>query len=227
MQNFSFFQFLKIILLFIIIPVKAQFNFPDTIMVCSTSLVPIEMDLDASTLNLLSDIQNTTFSPLTLGDDFFSDTIDIGFNFTFYGHQYSHCLLSSNNFISFDTSYVSASSPYTISNALPDTTNNANAKKLRNTILAPWQDIQPNAGGLLDYATVGTSPNRVFVVRWFDVPMYQCVTSYFSSAILLYENGNKIETHIVDKPNCTWNNGLAIHGLQNKTGSIAEIVNDP
>ncbi len=196
-------------------------------MVCDNNLVLIEMDLDSNTVNLLADIQNTTFTTVSLGDDNFSDSIDLGFTFTFYGYNYSSCILSSNNFISFDTSFASQSSPYTISNTLPDASNNINASKLKNTILAPWQDIQPNAGGLLNYATVGTSPNRIFVVRWFDVPMYLCNNLFYSSAILLYENGNKIETHIVNKPDCTWNNGLAIHGLQNKTGSIAEIITDP
>ncbi len=227
MLHFSIFRYLNVFFLCFIFSSQAQFNFPDTIMVCNTNLVNIEMDMDTSTVNLLANIQSTQFNTLNLGDDSFSDTIDIGFNFTFYGYPYSHCILSSNNYISFDTSFASLIAPYTISNALPDTSNNINANKLKNTILAPWQDIQPNIGGLLDYATVGTAPNRIFVVRWFDVPMYQCVTSYYSSAILLYENGNKIETHIVNKPNCNWNNGLAIHGLQNKTGSIAELVIDP
>jgi gliding motility-associated-like protein len=196
-------------------------------MVCGTDPVNLEMELDPATLQLLADIQGTSFTPLSLGDDAFSDTVNLGFSLEFYGSTYSKCILSSNNFISFNTAYALQSTPYTISNALPDASTNLNASKLKNTILAPWQDIQPNVSGFLDYATVGTAPNRVFVVRWFDVPMYLCSALYFSSAILIYENGDKIETHIVNKPYCTWNNGLAVHGLQNNTGSIAEIVTDP
>ncbi len=208
-------------------PAKAQLNFPDTVHICDTNLVQINMDLDSATIALLNEIQTTSFTSLSLGDDEFSDDINLDFTFNFYGFSYTSCILSSNNFISFDTSYALHSSPYTIASALPDAATNTNASKLKNTILAPWQDIQPNTGGMLDYATIGTAPNRIFVVRWFDVPMYNCSNLYYSSAILLYENGDKIETHIVNKPNCSWNSGLAIHGLQNKTGTTAEIIIDP
>jgi len=163
---------------------------------------------------------------VSLIDDQFSGVVNIGFPFTFYGNTYTQCVISSNNFITFDLTVASGYSPYTIVNACPNPnpSGGAPASPL-NAIMGPWQDINPGVGGTISYQTLGTAPNRVFVVEYCNIPMYSCSGLLFSSQIIIHETTNEIETQIINKPLCTtWNNGRAIHGLHNIDGTIAHIV---
>ena len=57
------------------------------------------------------------------------------------------------------------------------------------------------------------------------IPMFSCTDICYTSQIKLFEGTNIIETHIAQKVLCTtWNDGAAIHGLHNSTGTIANIV---
>ena len=202
----------------------AQFQIPDEIEVCPTSSsFTVSMDFDANQSDVLTDVSNATFTTLNLGDDDFSPLLNIGFNFTFYGNTYSSCVLSSNNFISFNASNANTGSVFTTNvplglNSPPD---------IKNAILGPFQDITTVIQGTIEYATIGTAPNRAFVARWYDVPMYNCPNLTFCSSIIFYEGTNTIETHLINKPNCTnWQSGLAIHGLLSSTGAYKEVVYD-
>jgi len=156
-----------------------------------------------------------------LSDDVYSDVISIGFDFEFNGVEYNECLISSNNYLSFNTANANSYSPWNISNAIP-----SNISPL-NTIMTPYQDLNPFLGGSIYYTTYGTAPNRVFIVRWKEVPMYSCSDELFSSTLYLYEGSNNIESHIEYKPICTeWNEGAAIHGIHNSDGTQADVVFD-
>jgi len=156
---------------------------------------------------------------VSLSDDIHSGVVNIGFPFTFYGNSYTQCVIASNNYITFDLNLASAYSPYSINNAIP------NPVLPTNAIMCPYQDINPGVGGSVEYGTIGTAPNRIFVVRYFQVPMFSCTQLQFCSAVFLFEGSNRIETHIENKPLCsTWNGGAAIHGTHNSTGSLADIV---
>jgi len=162
----------------------------------------------------------TSVSPInvTLSDDQFTGIINIGFPFTFYGNTYTQCLISSNNYVSFDLTNAGGYSPWAIPGPVPDAGNPLN------TTMGPWQDINPGVGGTVRYALVGTSPNQIFVVEYCDVPMFSCTNLNFSSQIQLHENGNVVETHIINKPLCTgWNGGQAIHAMHNSTGTLADV----
>lgn len=153
-----------------------------------------------------------------LTDDVFSSVIDLGFTFKFYGVEYTQCVASSNNYISFNTSLAGTGSGWAITDPAPSTNTPATA------IMCPWQDINPGIGGLIQYQTIGEAPNRVFVIEYCDVPMFSCTEMSFSNQIKLFEGSNVIETHIIDKPLCeTWNDGNAIHGLS-KNATLAHIV---
>ncbi len=179
--------------------------------------VTLTATIDSS---LFSGAGSPTF--LSLSDDVFSGVINIGFSFTFFGNSYTQCVISSNNFISFNLANANTGSPWTISQPIPNTTF---SNKTQNGILGPWQDINPGVGGTVSYQTLGTAPNRRFVVEYCNVPMYSCTNLQFSSQIIIYESSNIIETHIINKPLCTtWNNGYAIHGLHDASGTIAYVV---
>ena len=171
-----------------------------------------------ATLSPIVTVSNPT--QISLIDDQFSGVINIGFPFTYYGTTYTTCLISSNNYISFDIASAGLFSPFSISGNVPNTVNAP-----LNSILGPWQDINPGVGGTIRYATVGTAPNRIFVVEYCNIPMFSCTNLQFSSQILLFEGSNNIETHIINKPSCTtWNGGQAIHATHNNNGTIAHVV---
>jgi hypothetical protein len=160
---------------------------------------------------------------LYLSDDVNSAVLPIGFPFTFYGNTYSSCVISSNNYITFDLSKANQYSPWVINAPIPNP-----GFDPENSIMAPWQDINPAVGGSITYGIHGVAPNRVFIARWDGVPMFGCTSTLFSSYIYLYETTNAIETHVLDKSLCsTWNNGASIHGLINATSTNYTIVNDP
>lgn len=151
-------------------------------------------------------------------DDTYSDVIDLGFSFEFYGETYTQCLISTNNYITFDLSQANLFSDWEINFPAP------NASLPTNAIMCPFVDTNPEDDGIAEYETVGEAPNRVFVLRYFGVPMFDCPSESFCSSVLLYEGTNIIETHIDEKPICFWNSASAIHGLQDPTGTIADIV---
>lgn len=158
---------------------------------------------------------------ISLSDDQFSGVINIGFPFTYYGNTYSQCLISSNFYISFNTALAGGFSPWSITGPVPTTT----PTQIMNSVLGPWQDVNPGLGGTISYATVGTAPNRMFIVNFDNIPMFSCTSLCFSSQIRLYETTNVIETHIASKSLCLgWNGGQAIHATHNPTGTIANVV---
>lgn len=167
-------------------------------------------------------------------DVLFNATINLGFNFCFGGNQYSTAYLASNGAIVFNgvpcfpniqsTTYAAAGvwTGYTIGAAAP-----VNGTSIpRNAILGPWHDIDPSLGGLIEYATLGTAPNRRFVVSYDQIPMYSCgvaagAAQFFSGQIKIYETTGNIEIHIRNKQLCTsWNGGYAVMGLHNFDGTI-------
>ncbi len=158
-------------------------------------------------------------------DDIFSGVINLGFDFIFYGNTYSQVTLSSNNFLSFNLANAGVPAQWEIFNPIPD--NSGLSDETMNGILCPWQDINPgfNGNGIIQYATTGESPNRVFIASFCGIPMFNCTDICYSSQIKLFETTNIIETHIAQKVLCTaWNGGAAIHGLHNIDGTIAHVV---
>lgn len=153
-------------------------------------------------------------------DDAMSCTwIPIGFNFTYYGNTYTQCLVASNGYIQFSGNTPGGYSPWAINTAIPS------AAVPVNSIMAPWQDIYPQGNAIVRYKTIGNAPNRIFIVEYLDIPMFSCTNFCFGNQIMLYESTNVIETHIAFKQICqNWNNGYAIHGIQNINGSIAHVV---
>ena len=93
--------------------------------------------------------------------------------------------------------------------------------------MAPWHDIDPSVGGSVVYGTYGVAPNRVFYVVWCNMPMFQCNDLIVDQYVLLFENSNKIEMHINNKPLSTWNGGAAIHVALLMKNNSFEIVDDP
>lgn len=164
---------------------------------------------------------NTLTSPtsVTMGDDFYSNIIQIGFPFCFYGASYTSLVIGANGVLRFDTIQASQYCPWQIGAAIPSTTIQVNS------ILFPIQDLYSIPGGTMSYQTIGSSPNRKFIVDFDSIPMYFCQTTFFSGQVKLIETTNAIEMHITQKSICAqWNGGYAIEGVQNSLGTSAIVV---
>lgn len=153
-------------------------------------------------------------------DDVWTQAYNIGFNFCFYGQNYSSLVIGSNGIISFDLGNAGGFCPYTIPGGIPSAANMPG-----NSIACPFHDIDPGVGGFVQFNTFGAAPCRVFVISWTSIPYFSCNNITGTQQIALFETTNIIETYIANKPICTgWNGGLAIHGLQNAGGTVATTV---
>ncbi len=94
-------------------------------------------------------------------DDVYTDVVDLGFSFDFYGIPYTKMLISSNGYVTFDTTNATLYSPWSIGMPIPNP-----GVEPENAILVTWQDTDPSVGGAIYFGSFGTAPNRVYVVMW-------------------------------------------------------------
>jgi hypothetical protein len=157
-------------------------------------------------------------------DDVWSPTINLPFNFCFYGNNYNKCLIGSNGVITFDTTTYTPGgyNEWQFVNNLPNTS------LVRNAIFGVYHDIDPSKGGQVGYELITLNTGcRALVASWNDIPMYSaaCNSILYTGMIVLYENTNVIEVYIKEKNVCsTWNGGNAIVGLQNAAGNAAVVA---
>jgi hypothetical protein len=107
---------------------------------------------------------------------------NIGFNFTFDGVVQSQCFISPNGFITFGTQ-ATATTYLPLSVATPLTGGGA--------ISALGMDLISNTDNVV-YATIGTAPNRTFVVQWSNA-VRKAGTGNFNFQIRLNESSNTIQ----------------------------------
>ncbi|MAH20452.1 MAG: hypothetical protein CMB96_03285 [Flavobacteriaceae bacterium] len=156
-------------------------------------------------------------------DDEWSDVIDIGFEFCFFGGTYNQLLIGSNGVVSFDLSNANGYNgwSYDPGDTLP---NSSNSSLSDGNIFGVAHDIDPSVGGEINFMILGSAPQRQFVVNYTAVPLFSgaCNELTSTSQIILYESSNVIDVNIIDKPICpTWNDGLAVVGIQNMDDTIA------
>ncbi len=167
------------------------------------------------------EIEDGTSANLII-DDRYSEAIDIGFDFCFFGNTYDQLVVGANGLVSFNMNYADAYCPYSFDETAPDPGLPLNA------IYGVYHDIDPSdddgCTNEITYVISGTAPNRTFTVNFNDICQYgsSCNGLASTTQIILYEATNAIEINIIDKPLCTaWNSGNALAGLQNADGTIA------
>lgn len=157
-------------------------------------------------------------------DDRWSNTINPGFSFCYYGNNFSSLIMGSNSAISFDISRSNTGSGYSISSTTGAIPNTAYAP---NMIFGPYHDINPNISSpnkKIEWRVEGTAPNRRFIASYNDIPYFgsSCTTPRATHQMVLYEGTGIVEVYIKDKPFCTgWNSGLTILGMQDGTRTNA------
>ncbi len=169
-------------------------------------------------------------NPFYTQDDYYSGIINLPFTFCFFGNAYNQCVIGNNGMISFNTAYASQSNPWNLQTGSPGNNPLPSAQNQLNCIMGPYMDVAPfllsvQDSNYVNYATFGSAPCRKFVVSYYQTPYYNsgtCPNTLLTSQIVLYETTNVIEVYIGNKAICTgWNNGLAIEGIQNATGTVA------
>lgn len=180
-----------------------------------TTPIPTYVAPDAASLgNLTAGTRaSTTIGGTTvLGDTAQTPAIPLGFNFNFYGASYSSLYIDSNGWVGF------ASASSTGAAATLPTAGSPNA-----IIAGYWFDAAPsvNPSGDVRYTTVGTAPNRKFIVNYIGVPFWSTSSAPYTDnvtfQIALSEADNSVEVFCAD---CTLNYATTrIHGLENATGT--------
>jgi len=208
---------------------------PFNINMSSSSTPTCNLNYSFSTIPYAPDLNAGTNIALPTDDRFCTSYIPFGFDFCFNGYEFTQALISSNGYMIFDPVSCATNLPtanaapngysgYSINTAIPNTTNAP-----RNSIMFPWQDIDPSIGGTIRYQTLGTAPNRRFVVTFDQIPYYSCSSLLFTGQLKVFETTNNIEIHIGNKETCaSWNGGAGILGIHNYNGTIAGLgVNSP
>lgn len=155
---------------------------------------------------------------ILLEDDFYSDTIDIGFDFTFYDSTYSQVLIGQNGTLCFDLSKAQTIYGWQLSEPIP---NNSNDK---NSIFFPFIDFRANDAPYV-FETIGVAPNRKFIVQIQNSELYGLGCGDATATVILNETNNEIEIHIGNKSDCLlWNNGWSTQGLHSRIDTISHAV---
>ncbi len=136
-------------------------------------------------------------------------TVSLPFSFNYYGTSYSTVTINTQGYINFGTptySYAVVSLP------------SASAPL---GMIAPFWHYMNAATGSIQYTTLGTAPNRKFVVRYNAVADY-AGGGQNTAQIVLFETSNIIDMFI-SKANSTGTyNGVC--GIQNPSGTVAVTV---
>lgn len=149
--------------------------------------------------------------PLT-SDDLYSAAYPIGFTFNYYGTNYTNFVISSNGYITFNTSSAGSFSPWSISSGIPVNTG------LYNAIAGVYGDLYLFTSGTVTYGVAGIAPYRKLVVNFCNVALFSCTSNRTSFQIILYETTNVVEIHTKRKDGCTWNGGYFIQGVEKNGG---------
>jgi subtilisin family serine protease len=141
------------------------------------------------------------------GDDF-AGRLRLPFDFSFYGETYSAVYLSDNGYLNF----LAADQFNPFPTGIP-------SKGAPNAaIYAFWQDLVLDTSAGIDYDTIGTAPDRTFVIEYAG--MRAGGTSRVSFEIQLHEDG-RIDLLYGPNPPNPGDGRTALTGIENATGTDA------
>lgn len=151
---------------------------------------------------------SATGTSFPLGDDQMGGPYPIGFDFNFYGANYSNVYASSNGFL---TLLAGQSTGCCTGRSIPL---EGNPDGL---IAGWWEDLDPaEPGAGLHYQTLGMAPNRRFILQYTNVqhwPSGNPVTFQYK----LFEGSSTIEVHYLSAPS---DGGTHSAGVENQDGTF-------
>ncbi len=145
-----------------------------------------------------------TGTALALTDDSILQ-FPIGFTFDYFGTSYTSFFASSNGFLADNGTTNGCCTGDPLPNT--DTPNG--------TIAGWWEDLNPSAGGTVQYQLMGAAPNRYVIVQYTAIQHYSSgnpVTMQFK----LFETSNAIEVHYQAAPS---DGGTHSAGIENQDGT--------
>lgn len=159
-----------------------------------------------------------TSAGISIDDSYSPSWISIPFNFYFAGSTYNQLLVGSNGLVVFPPSGFS-----------PGGYDGWGWSGYVNDLYSiQFQlDIDPGLGGTICYRTIGSPPNRCFVVQYCNVPYFSssCSGLTFAGELRLCEDGG-IQINIDNRPVCTgWNGGGCFVGIVGAAGDVWAIEN--
>jgi hypothetical protein len=182
------------------------------------AVIGISATITAQCVSLCTTYSRTTipFSLSPIGtnsvsacDDCLSPAVPIGFPFSFMCNSYSTAKIGSNGFVALNPNQTG--SGCCSGGIIPS--NDA----VNGMIALFWTDLYNGATNSITYHTVGTSPNRIFVVTYSAVPVC-CGNSFpHTGQVKLFETTGVIELHMANVPNS--GNTLS-QGIENIAGTI-------
>ena len=141
------------------------------------------------------------------GDEF-AGRLRLPFDFSFYGETYSAVYLSDNGYLNFLA--ADQFNPFPVGIPSKGAPNAA--------IYALWQDLVLDTSSGIDYDTIGTAPDRTFVIEYAG--MRAGGTSRVSFEIKLHEDG-RIDLLYGPNPPNPGDGRNALSGIENATGTDA------
>lgn len=161
-------------------------------------------------------ITPTSFFPH--GDDGTLTAVPIGFNFDYYCDTYSTVIICTNGFIQLDYGTPpDFTNPYVHpAQTFPDPT------PPNGIVALNMCDMDPSQGGAISYTTVGSAPNRMFIVTYSNVPTFG-TANLNNGQIVLYETSNLIEIHTGQVFPAQHSSPNGTQGLEDKTGSYGSV----
>ena len=206
---------MKKLLLFTTLAISSIAGKSQCVYTCSNyAVAPITYStFPSGTLNVTPQFTNPVLG--TWADDGSIGPIPIGFSFDFYCNTYQNVYICSNGFIQFDYQPLPWPNQYVHpTQFLPDAT-------VPNGMIAfNMTDLDPGVGGSITYTTVGTTPNRMFIVTFEDVPCFG-QTDLNTGQIILRESSNIIEIHTKKAKACTNQSLGSTQGIENTNGTMA------
>lgn len=129
---------------------------------------------------------------ITENDGISPVAVNIPFAFNFGGVDYTQLYISANGFLTFDPAILTLpiSRRYETAYNMP-----IPGIALPNQALMPfWDDLNPSAStaSRIYSRTVGSAPNRRFVIEWYRVPLQGVSGSHLTFEAILYEGSNQI-----------------------------------
>ncbi len=147
---------------------------------------------------------------LFLGDDQVSNARPLGFDFNFFGQNYSNFYVSSNGFLTFLPNQYDGCC---FGKPIP-------SPESPNAIIAGWwRDLEAansNLGQYIRYKTIGPAGNRSMVLEFRDVPHFTDPSLNVTMQFKLFEANGDIELHYLRAPGDEQDHSA---GIENQTGT--------
>jgi hypothetical protein len=149
-------------------------------------------------------VGGTVVSGTTPWSSFAAHTVPLGFNFNYFGTNYSTIYCEGSGFCIFDIAlYEHTIHPYTV--------------QMRDAGTGSSQSQSP-----ISYILSGTAPNRICKIQWSNCEMSSNLGSFANFQLWLYETTNIIEARI---GNCTITNPALAFQSNGFDGPLVAIYN--